>query len=54
VLGRSEGDQGSSLWWLNDGKHGGTVAVKGHWRKRVAPWGGGSFYSQRRRLAQAA
>jgi hypothetical protein len=28
----SEGDQAGGSWWLNDGKHGGTVAAKG-WRR---------------------
>jgi hypothetical protein len=56
VLGGSEGDRGSGSWWLNDGKHSGTVAVKEVEEQKGRSTGGEgcSFYSWRRRLAKAA
>jgi hypothetical protein len=41
MLDSSEGDRGSGSWWLNDGKHGGTMAVKGQRRKKGCSTGGG-------------
>jgi hypothetical protein len=43
VSASSEGDQGSGSRWLNDGKHGGAVAVKGWRRKKGCSMRGGPF-----------
>jgi hypothetical protein len=54
VSGGSKRDRSSGLQWLNDGKHGGAVAVKGVEEEEGSLHGGCSFYSRRRRLAKAA
>jgi hypothetical protein len=57
VSGGSEKDRSSGPQWLNAGKHGDIVALKGAEEEEGSLHSGGggcSFYSRWRRLAKAA